>query len=132
MGKTGIPRNQLKQRALALLKSAEEVLLEGASRATGFEDAEDFKRALISDLEAFQPFHEAVHEYHGLHAVSGGASGSGAKGSRNTMGSKNIIQKGSGHVQASRFDPSSNQKDRRRGKRQPGGKRIGKGRGAKG
>ena len=112
MGKAALDRTKIRKRALALLKSAEEVILEGATRATGFDDAADFKRALLADLEAYEPFHIAVHEYHGQHAENA-TTGPKAHGRRNKLGTKKAIQKGSGHVQAARFDAAGRKKGKR-------------------
>jgi hypothetical protein len=128
MGKLGIHRAQLKKRALGLLKSVEEVILEETSQAEGFENAADFRKSLLAALEAYKPFHVAVRDYHGKHGRNESAAWPAGQG-RKRMDLASSIQKNSGRVQAPRYDPSSNQKDRRQGKRQPGGKRIGQGQG---
>lgn len=116
MGKPKIAPKQLKLTAVKLLRSAETVLLESASRATGFEDAADFKRALLADLEDHASFHKAVNDFHERHAAPAPRRSAPKGGPRTT-----------GRVQASRYDPSLGQKDRRRGKRAAGGKRVGQG-----
>ncbi len=107
----------LKLNALSLLARAEEVLLESASRATGFDDAADFKKALIADLDEHRPFGKAVADFHEQYSKLVPAP---------RPVSKDLAKK-AGRVQAARFDPSLGQKDRRRGKRVAGGKRVGQG-----
>ena len=56
----------MKKSAMRLVDSVQEVVMEGARRATGFKSAKAFKRSLMKNLDSFRPFHKAVEAYHGM------------------------------------------------------------------
>lgn len=113
-------RAKLKRQAATLLKSAEQILLQGASQAAGFADPADFKRSLIAALSLSEHFEEAARDFHAP------LRGPKALGPWQKLG-KDASQfkaepRPSGRVQAPHFDPSHGQKDRQRGIRLKGGR----------
>ncbi len=89
------PDPALKSRASRLLNAAEMALLEAASRALRFEDAEDFKRSLIKSLETHPVFGREVRDFHAPMRMKAG-------GSSKASGARPRVQKG--RVQGSRVE----------------------------
>jgi hypothetical protein len=109
----------LKAHTQSLLRSVQEVILEGVSGAVGHKSAADLKRSLVKALRDSERFHQAVDQVHAV-ATQASQRAPGVRPGRRPVGET------LGRVQASRHDPSSGQRDRIRGDRAKGGQRQGK------